>query len=82
MPLERNTDPGKSTAMIKWPITPMAHDNSGNITNITCNYESGTNFTMGESTVDCVADDGSGNKKDCQFQVIVKGTTLACGKRC
>ncbi|XP_072022982.1 hyalin-like [Amphiura filiformis] len=68
--ITRNTDPGQPTAMINWG-NPIAIDNSDGIPTITCNYKSGANFTIGETAVNCVAVDASGNSKECQFRVRV-----------
>ncbi|XP_072016912.1 hyalin-like [Amphiura filiformis] len=66
----RNTDSEQPTAMIEW-LNPIARDNSGEVPTITCNYASGTDFAIGETTVECVAVDNSGNEKDCQFDINV-----------
>ncbi|XP_072016911.1 hyalin-like [Amphiura filiformis] len=71
----RNTDPGQPTAMIEW-LNPMASDNSGEDPTITCNYPSGSNFAIGETTVECVAIDSSGNEKDCPFDINVLGMSV------
>ena len=65
------TDLGESTSIYEWP-NPMAHDNL-DTPNITCNYASGTNFTIGQTSVDCVAMDSRGNKNTCQFAILVQG---------
>ncbi|XP_072021209.1 hyalin-like [Amphiura filiformis] len=70
-PMERSTDAGKPNVTIDWLMNPIAHDNSGIIPNITCNYTSGTQFTIGETVVNCTAVDDSGNSRDCQFKVTV-----------
>ncbi len=75
MSLERNLESDNLTAVIEWPITPTAHDNSGDIPHIICNYVSGTNFTLGVHMVNCVAVDGSGNKGECHFQVSIFKST-------
>ena len=72
----RTTDAGKPTAMIKWD-DPTASDNSGNVS-VTCDPQSGTNFTIGQTTVTCEAIDGSGNTVACSFQVTVTGKCSIC----
>ena len=70
-----NTDKGMDTAMVLWE-GPKASDNSGNVSRIICNPQSGTSFSIEETTVTCEAVDRSGNKAECSFQVIVIGTFL------
>ena len=53
--------------------TPTTSDNSGNVPEVSCNPQSGTNFTIGETVVTCEADDGHRNKANCSFQVNVIG---------
>ena len=65
------TDEGKPTAMVEWE-DPIASDNSRNVS-VTCDPQSGTNFSIGQSTVTCEAIDGSGNTVSCSFQVNVAG---------
>ena len=65
------TDEGKPTAMAVWK-DPIVSDNSG-IVSVTCDAQSGVTLTIGETTVTCEAVDGSGNRAQCSFQVIVKG---------
>ena len=63
------------TAMVEWE-GPKASDNSGNVSHIICNPQSGTNFTIGQTDVICEAVDGSGNRASCSFQVNVTGKSL------
>ena len=65
------TDDGKPTAMVEWE-DPHASDNSG-IVSVTCDPQSGTNFTIGQTSINCEAVDGSRNKAQCSVQVIVAG---------
>ena len=58
--------------MVTWE-DPTASDNSGAISHVTCDLQSGANFTIGETVVLCEAVDGSGNKAECSFQVNVTG---------
>ena len=53
-----------------------ASDNSGNVSHLTCDRQSGTNFTIGQTTVTCEAVDWSGNRAECSFQVNVTGTSF------
>ena len=57
--------------MIEW-ADPIASDNSGKVS-VTCDPQSRTNFTIGETTIICDAVDESGNKAQCYFKVIVTG---------
>ena len=65
------TDDGKPTAMVEWE-DPHASDNSGNVS-VTCDPQSGTNFTIGQTSIICEAVDASGNRAQCSVQVIVAG---------
>ena len=60
----------RPTAMLTW-TTPKASDNSGIVSEVSCNHQSGTNFTIGVKVVTCIAVDGSGNKAECNFQINV-----------
>ena len=73
--LSVQTDEGKPTAMVIWE-GPYASDNSENVF-VTCYPPSGTNFTIGHTTVTCGAVDGSGNSAECSFQVNVAGNILS-----
>ncbi|XP_072017507.1 hyalin-like [Amphiura filiformis] len=70
IPVQKKTDMSKSTAMIDWD-NPMAHDNSGEVPTVTCDHMSGSDFVIGVTTVECVAADGSGNEKQCHFEVHI-----------
>ena len=65
-----------STAMVIWK-SPLASDNSGNVS-VTCNPQSGANFTIGLAIVICEAIDGSENSASCSFQVNVTGNYCVC----
>ena len=69
--LSVQTDEGKPTAMVIWN-DPFVSDNSGNVS-VTCNPQSGAEFTIGHTTVICKAVDGSKNEAACSFQVNVTG---------
>ena len=58
--------------MVVW-AAGNASDNSGNVSHLTCDRQSGTNFTIGQTTVTCEAVDGSGNRAECFFLVVVTG---------
>ena len=60
--------------MVKWD-DPLASDNSGKVS-VTCDPDSGTDFTIGDSEVTCKALDGSGNKAICSFPVYIRGNNL------
>ena len=64
----------KPTAIAIWKDL-IASDNSG-IVSVTCDPQSGAEFTIGQTPVTCEAVDGSGNRAQCSFQVIVKGKCL------
>ena len=70
--IAKQTDEGLTTAMVAWE-KQTATDNSGNVSDVTCNPPSGTNFSIGVTTVTCGAIDGSGNTAKCSFQVTVTG---------
>ncbi|XP_070537245.1 scavenger receptor cysteine-rich domain superfamily protein-like [Ptychodera flava] len=63
------TDPGEPTAVVNWTF-PNATDNSGNVT-VTGSRRSGTNFTIGLTTVQYNATDPSGNMDTCYLNVTV-----------
>ena len=67
-----NTDNGLDTAIVLWD-GPKISDNSGNVSHVICNLQSGTNFTIRKTPVICEAFDGSGNRAECSFQVNVMG---------
>ena len=52
---------------------PQVTDNSGESPSIACDFESGSNFEIGETTVICQAVDAGGNLGFCSFTVIVIG---------
>ena len=65
-------DEDRPTAMLTWR-TPTASDNSEYVPDVFCDPQSGTNFTIGETVVTCVAVDESKNTAECSFEVNVKG---------
>ena len=69
------TDKEKPTAMVIWE-DPTASDNSEKVAHVFCQPQSGTNFTIGQTTVMCEAVDWSGNRAECSFQVNVTGTSF------
>ena len=66
----KNTDPGKNTAVVTFPL-PAAHDNCLGVT-VACLPASGFAFSIGVSTVTCTATDTSNNKTNVTFKVTVK----------
>ena len=66
------TDKGNSTATVFWQ-TPDATDNSGKTPTVSCEPQSGSKFIIGNTTVQCEAVDGSGNRAECNFSVYVTG---------
>ena len=65
-------DEDMPSGLFTWQ-TPKTSDNSGNVPEVSCNPQSGTNFTIGETVVTCEAVDGSKNTAECSFQVNVTG---------
>ena len=72
--LSVQTDEGKPTATVIWNDT-FVSDNSGNVS-VTCNPQSGSEFTIGHTTIICKAVDGSKNEAACSFHVNVTGKCL------
>ena len=66
------TDQGKSTVVVEWDEANVS-DNSGTVAHVSCNQQSGTNFSIGETVVTCKAVDKSRNRAECSFQVNVTG---------
>ena len=66
------TNNGQPTASIVFE-KPAAVDNSGHDPNVTCTPTSGTNFTIGTTSVECVATDEGRNRDSCVFGITVEG---------
>ena len=68
-----NTQPGQPFAV--WQ-GPSVTDNSGDVPGVTCDPQSESNFTIGQTLVTCEAVDSSGNINTCRFQVrvVVEGS--------
>ena len=62
----------KSMVTVVWN-EPQAIDNSGNVTVIGCDKQSGANHTIGLIKVTCIAIDGSGNAATCGFKITING---------
>ncbi|XP_070537263.1 hyalin-like [Ptychodera flava] len=62
-------EPGEATAVANWSH-PNATDNSGYVT-VTSDYQSGTEFSIGSTSIHYNASDPSGNEDSCQFNVTV-----------
>lgn len=75
----KDNDPGLSTAMVTW-TDPEAQDNSGQVT-VSCSPNSGSNFDIGNTEVECEAVDESGNKNDCVFTITVQGKLASSVKK-
>ena len=73
-PVQLQTDLGEPTRLYRW-LNPMAHDNYDEPT-ITCNYASGTNFSIGTTSINCVAMDSRRNQETCQFIIDVRGISF------
>ncbi|XP_072016914.1 uncharacterized protein [Amphiura filiformis] len=71
---ELETYRNKSFAIVIYQ-TPNATDNFGEVS-VVCDPESESNFAIGNTTVTCVARDGSGNSAMCKFKVSVKDNCL------
>ena len=71
----KETASGLSTALVVWTEL-QATDNSGELTNITCNVKSGGQFEIGETEVVCKARDPSGNGAVCSFNIEIKGNKV------
>ena len=67
-----DTQPGQAFAVAVWQ-DPTATDNSGNVPKVTCDPQSESEFTIGQTLVTCEAVDSSGNNKTCDFQITVEG---------
>jgi len=64
-------DPGLTTAVASWP-EPSATDTCGPVT-LTSNYDSGTSFAIGTTTVTYTATDQFGNIATASFTIMVTG---------
>jgi hypothetical protein len=64
-----STDSGLCTAVVSW-ASPLATDNCG-IESESCTPASGSAFPLGNTLVNCVAVDSSGNADSCAFVVHV-----------
>jgi hypothetical protein len=67
-------DPDSCSAVVIW-TAPTATDNSGSVT-MTSNFESGSEFPEGTTTVVYTATDAAGNQVTCSFSVTVNDTQL------
>ncbi|XP_070537273.1 hyalin-like [Ptychodera flava] len=63
-------EPGEATVVVNW-TQPNATDNSGYVT-VTSDYESGTEFSIGSTSIRYNASDPSGNVDSCQFNLTVQ----------
>ena len=63
------------TVAVVWK-EPNATDDSGHYPEVSCNRLSGTDFTVGTTTVTCEAVDRSGNKAACMFNIEVTGKLI------
>ncbi|XP_072029727.1 uncharacterized protein [Amphiura filiformis] len=71
---ETETDSGQATRLVTWPVT-MATGNDGESLSVVCSPPSGSNFPIGITKVECHAEDGRGNRKECIFDIIVEAFT-------
>jgi len=55
-----------------YSYAPQTSDNSG-VSSSVCDPPSGSTFAKGNTSVECMAADPSGNSKNCSFTVSVQG---------
>ncbi|XP_070537270.1 hyalin-like [Ptychodera flava] len=67
--IDVDPEPGEATVVVNW-TQPNATDNSGYVT-VTSDYQSGTEFSIGSTSIHYNASDPSGNVDSCQFNVTV-----------
>ncbi|XP_070537269.1 hyalin-like [Ptychodera flava] len=67
--IDVDPEPGEATVVVHW-TQPNATDNSGYVT-VTSDYQSGTEFSIGSTSIHYNASDPSGNVDSCQFNVTV-----------
>ena len=65
-----NTQPGQAFAV--WQ-GPSVTDNSGDMPEVTCDSQSGSNLAIGQTLVTCMVADNSGNNNTCNFRIDVEG---------
>ena len=70
--ISSSTDPGENTTTVTWTNVTAA-DNADPNPELGCAPESGGQFSIGVTEVECEAIDSSGNKAACQFTVNVIG---------
>ena len=68
----KSTAPSLSTAIAVWTDL-QATDNSRIAPTVTCSLESGSQFEIGQTEVECDAQDSSGNQANCTFIIEVMG---------
>lgn len=69
------SEAGSGQAAVEFPA-PNVSDNADLSPAVACSPPSGSIFSLGETTVHCVATDASGNTNDCTFQVQVVPRTI------
>ena len=67
-----NTEAGSTIAVVSW-TPPMARDNSRKPVTLTSNYNPGSSFPTGTTTVTYTATDAYNNQATASFDVIVSG---------
>ncbi|XP_071845663.1 uncharacterized protein [Apostichopus japonicus] len=72
-PIRQTAPSGTSRVVVTW-VTPTATDASG-IINTDVNFQSGSLFTIGTTTIRYTFTDGFGNTAVCVFDVIVSATS-------
>ena len=67
----QNTESGVAMAQVNWTSLSVT-DNWGPPT-LMCDYNPGDSFSIGNTTVMCIADDPAGNRATCAFNVTIIG---------
>ena len=73
--IERFTDPGQPVAIVTWSAA-TATDNSGSVASLTSDFNSGSPFAIGDTTVTYTAMDEAGNTGNCTFEITVIGIAI------
>nr|XP_006825005.1 PREDICTED: uncharacterized protein LOC100367903 [Saccoglossus kowalevskii] len=63
-------DRSSNSTTIAWSIG--VDDNDGNVPTVTCDYQSGEEYTSGDYSVTCTATDQIGNEETCVFRLSVQ----------
>ena len=63
---------GNTSVSVYWD-EPIISDNSGGVVHVTSFHKSGELFEFGNTEVDYIASDESGNINGCKFTVAIEG---------